>query len=242
MILPGFSKMMVVTGGFDPTTPVGTFIEGGYFAGVILDNGKRYAIIVAPKASGETYNIRWQASGYSNGPVEAQTLTNGAAATASVVALGSAVQFPAAHWANNLVINGYDDWYLPARDEFALVYRNLKPSAEANYVATREKATVTYNRDGNTDDTSADGVGVNRHSVPASTAHTTSAPAQTSVSVFRDGFSEALIASNVRYWTSTDAGSGTAAWYQTIGSFPGFQSMDHKNSQNHARAIRRVAI
>lgn len=222
-----------------PQPAIGAAVLGGYYVGDIMDGGVKYALILAPKASGEATGKQWKASA-SAGPVETQTLTNGPAATAAMVAAGAAT-YPAAAWCAALDIGGYDDWYLPARDEFELVWRNLKPSTANNLVGTRPAPTVTYTRDGNSPDQAGDGHGRNRHSVPAGVANTTSSPAQTAVVAFRTGGAEAMtVASGNAYWTSTEHAATTAAmtWYDA--SYPGYQGGDSKASSYRVRAVRRV--
>ena len=41
---------------------IGQFIDGGYFAGIIDSGTQRYAVIVAPKASGESSSKQFKTS------------------------------------------------------------------------------------------------------------------------------------------------------------------------------------
>lgn len=228
------------TAQFLPTV-IGEPWGGGYYVGRIMDGGQEYALIVAPKASGENASVQWK-NADSAGPVETQTLTNGPAATAAMVAAGNASVYPAAHWANNLTIGGHNDWYLPARDELELIWRNFKPVTTSNNTNNRPKSSITYNRDGNSDDQSADTMGVNRHSIPAGAAYTVSEPGQTIVNAFKSGGAEAMAFGSEIYWSSSEY-SSTFAWRQNYhSSYPGLQNDINKAGSCRARAVRRLAV
>jgi hypothetical protein len=219
--------------GFNPNTPFGTFIEGGYFAGVINQGGSKWAIIVAPKASGQSSTALDYITINPSARTAAQTLNNGFDATAALVSFGN---HTAANFCASLTIGGFSDWYLPARDELELCYRNLKPTTNTNFTATRETSDYTY-PEGN--DVSGDTMGRNRNSDPAGSAYTSGNPIRTSVAAFQDGGTEAFAASG-SYWSSTEF-SKDNAWRQ--GFTTGGQSSANKgNSFNLVRAVRRVFI
>lgn len=117
---------------FDPSS-VGLPYGGGYYAGKIVSDGKTYAVVVDPKTSGgEGSSLQWKTSRTTTSGTT--SVHNGFANTAAMIAAG-AVDHPAANFCNNLVINGYDDWYLPAKDELEICYRYLKPTTETNYTS-----------------------------------------------------------------------------------------------------------
>lgn len=114
---------------FIPTTP-GTPFGGGLYAGQITeDDGKTYAIIVAPKAQGgETSGtLAWKTTKTTTAGTDSSN--NGFNNTAAMVAAGISLH-PAAQFCKGLSINGYTDWYLPAKDELSLIY-NYKRSLDA---------------------------------------------------------------------------------------------------------------
>jgi len=204
----------------------------------------RWKIIVAPKAQGEHPGLAWKPANTS-GPVQTQTLTNGPAATAAMAALNTAsVQYPLAGWIANINatggINGYTDWYIPARDELELIWRNLKPITNNN-VLSRSTAAIDYFRDANTDDSGFEINGENRHSDPIGAGYSTTVPAQTAVTAFRTGGAEFMEGAN--YWSSSEF-SATHAWVQSYGTGAQISgnSPSTKNTSNRARAVRRSIL
>lgn len=204
----------------------------------------KYRVIVAPKSSGEDSSKQWK-NANTAGPSGVGTLTEGSKATAAMVADGNSTVYPAAHFCNDLSIGGYSDWYLPARDELELIWRNLKPVTNNNYTTTDRPtgATPDYKNLGSLGDT-ANTHGLNNNSDPQGVAYTSGSPAQTSVAAFQTGGAEAMtFGSNAGvYWSSTEY-STTFAWTQFyITSSPGYQANGFKTTSNYVRAVRRSII
>lgn len=209
---------------------IGQAFGGGFYAGNIVEGGVEYYVIVAPKASGEATSSQFKTTNTAS-PDATQTLNNGPAATAAMVSAGS---HPAAAFCAALSIGGFSDWYLPARDELELAYRNLKPTTGANATSNRSFSGITY-PEGN--DLSSDTQGINRNSNPTGAAYTTGNPAQTSVVSFQAGGTEAFAA--VKYWSSTEFGS-TFGWGTRLND--GVSGDTSKTDAEYVRAIRRVAV
>lgn len=163
---------------------VGAPYEGGYYAGLIRIGDAIHALIVAPKALGETI-AAWDDA---DEPVEipgAGSYFDGAANTVAMAAAGLRL----GKWAAALEICGFIDWHLPSRDELEICYRAFKPTARSN---TRFS-------------------GDNPSAVPVTWPYAIQTPAQTSVEAFQAGGPEAF--DDIWYWTSTQY-SDSDAWNQ----------------------------
>lgn len=199
---------------FVPDTP-GTPFGGGYYAGKINIEGQIYALVIAPKSLGgdSPSLLQWKTSQTTTAGTT--SVNNGWANTQSMVVAGIAAH-PAANFCKNLTIGGYTDWYLPAKDELEILYRNFKPTTDNN--------NTSY--------------GANTSSVPPTSNYTTTNPAQTSVTLFRSGQPEAFSTSQY-YWSSTQ-NENTAAWWQYFAT--GTPSTTVKSAALYVRAVRRVPV
>jgi hypothetical protein len=218
----GSSPLSAASNSATPVEPAPTVIGqaygGGYYAGQIgVSSVATHYIVVGPVASAQNTSIKYK---------NANTVTAGSDSdidgpqnTADMVADGSSTVYPAAHFCNDLVIGGYTDWYMPAKNELEVCYYNLKPNTNNNSTSS----------------------GINPNAVPARASnYTTGTPAQTSATDFRSTGSEDFIDGN--YWTSTEYNSAQT-WYGSLFSTPaGFQFYGLKNYLFRVRAIRRVAV
>jgi hypothetical protein len=196
---------------------IGDAFEGGFFAGLIshtADGIPTHALIVAPQATGAsgtgytiTTNLTWQSTTSTTG---ATSLFDGAANTALMT------NSPAANFCTGLTINGFSDWYLPARFELDIAYYHLKPTTASNNASW----------------------GINDYSVPKRTVNYTAGdPAQTSVTAFQSTGSEPFV--NANHWSSTED-SSTNAWRLNFDL--GGQSNNTKGATNRVRAFRKLAL
>jgi len=204
---------------FGPPPPgaIGSAYQGGFYAGQIgVSSVATHYLVVGPLSTAQSgTTLQWK---------NANTATSGADSdidgpqnTADMVADGNSTVYPAAHFCNDLVIGGFSDWYMPAKNELDVCYFNLKPSTQNNTSSS----------------------GINANSVPARASNYTSGnPAQTSAAAFQDGGSEAFTA-NANYWSSTEF-SATQALRQIFTT--GDQGSYNKNYSRRVRAIRRVAV
>jgi hypothetical protein len=204
-------------GGFEEPE-IGSAYEGGFYAGKIRYQGIIWYLIVAPRATGASgtgYTLTTLYAWKTAGTTTAGTLSaiNGQGNTAAMVTAGIA-NHPAGQFCTTLNINGFTDWYLPARYELDAAYKTLKPTTTANNTSS----------------------GINPYLIPPQTTnHTTGDPAQTSVSAFQSTGSEPFVAA--RHWPSTEF-SSTDAW--RLDFTDGFQGLSAKTVANHVRAFRRV--
>ena len=240
------TKKMVgtVTGAVGTTLTLNITSVGG--SGTFTDWSimSRYRIIVAPKSSGENAGIAYKNAGTA-APTACGTLSEGRKATLAMVAAGTSTVYPAAHYCNNLTIGGKTDWYLPARDELELSWRNLKPTADDNCVDADRPvgAMPNYKNLGSYGDTEATH-GLNKNSAPAGAAYTSGTPAQVAAGKnFRGGESEAFAYGSFYYWSASEY-STTDAWAQGWYSsgYSGYQLNDAKTTGRRVRAVRRSII
>lgn len=190
---------------------IGSPLNGGYYAGLLCVAGALSAIIIAPKAFGELADAEWGKYGKSIDATSCHDGINNTAAMASDAGSEVAKKVMA------LDIAGYQDWYIPSRDELEICYRNLKPTAQENCCSFRD--------------------GDNASSVPVSYPYTPASPTQTPAEIFQHGGAEAF--DEAWYWSSTQY-SAYVAYLQDFGV--GSQSLIHKDSDYRVRAFRRVLI
>ncbi len=234
------SSTMVSAEGSDLTLNVTSIGGSGTFSDWSIMALHR--VIVAPKASGEHAGIALK-NAQTALPTACQTLTEGFAATQAMRDADTSTVYPAAHWARNLNIGGRTDWYIPARDELELCWRNLKPTTTANYVIANRPtaASFSYANNGSYGDT-ANTHGTNNNSSPTGAAYTPSVPAQTAATAFRTGGAEAYEFGSANYWSSSDY-NATSAWHQLWNtSNPGCQNSSIKTGAFRVRAVRRSVI
>jgi hypothetical protein len=121
------------------------------------------------------------------------------------------------------------------------VYRSFKPGTASNYV-TPDRALANGPSSNSSTDDNSNRHGRNQNSVPTTSAQTTSDPAQTTVTDFQSGGSEAFDTGFGNwYYTATEQTNDTgAAWKQTFNA--GFQDAysNFKTDTSIVRAVRRV--
>jgi hypothetical protein len=198
-----------------PPTVIGQAYGGGFYAGQIGVSGvATHYIIVGPVASAESSSKQYKNN--NTDTVGAASVIDGPQNTADMVADGNSTVYPAGHFCNDLVIGGYSDWYMPAKNELEVCYYNLKPTTGSN---------VTN-------------AGTNTNAVPSrGSNYTTGTPAQTTATDFKDTGTEDF--SSNYYWSSTEYSAGRA-WLSQFNN--GSQYDSNKNYSTKVRAIRRIAV
>jgi hypothetical protein len=117
---------------------IGESFGGGFFAGEITVAGERYALVVAPKAAGEALGLGYKKT--DRGTADGAYSDDDGLANSEKIADDN---HPAASFCRSLRIGGHDDWYLPSREELAMLYHNLgpnRPTAPALYKAGAAEA------------------------------------------------------------------------------------------------------
>ncbi|MEG1041519.1 MAG: DUF1566 domain-containing protein [Pseudomonas sp.] len=159
---------------------IGQPFGGGFFSGITVENGQRYANITA----GAEHELvgEWGKYGVKNDG--ADSFTDSRANTEAMAASGSEL----AQKVLALDIGGFTDWAIPARDVQELQYRHFKPTSRENYC---------WNRDGD-----------NPNSLPVGLLYTKESPVKTQTPGFADGEPEAFKAD--WYWSSSQRSANYA--------------------------------
>lgn len=216
---------------------IGEAAWGGYMAGIIDTTragviggtdpsqvGLRYLLIVSPKSIEYTTGKMWKTTDDA-GPDATKTLWDGLAATEAMFAAGP--EYEAATYCRGLAFpaDGGSRWYLPAKHELEVLYRNFKPTTEPHYNAS----------------------GTNPASDPTGTAYVpgaTTAPAQSLLAAFQQGGAQALEGVSSPYYWSSSEYSAPYAWLQLVGgTFAGIQDANYKTYTNlRVRPVRRFVL
>jgi hypothetical protein len=203
-----------------PETP-GVIYKGGYYVGKIKVGVDTYALVLAPKAEGEsTISLKWKTS--DTDTPNTGSLNDGWSNTQAMITAGADLH-PAAKYCQSLNISGYTDWYLPSVDELEMCYRVFKPTTTANSVGPSGGPYGAR--------------GYNPSSIPVGEAYTSTSPAQTSESPFISGGSEAF---NTNYHHASSQNAVALNWMQAFST--GVPGTSLKTTARPVRAVRRVLI
>lgn len=121
---------------------IGFPFGGGFFAGIHELDGQRYALVVAPKADGESLELEYK--------LNDRSMADGTDSDDDGVANCNLVNdenHPAAAFCRSLTIGGFNDWYLPSRDELMMIWRNLGPRRKNTPNLFREDASEAFETD-----------------------------------------------------------------------------------------------
>lgn len=102
---------------------LGAEFGGGFFGGEITVDGVRYALVVAPKADGEKMDLQYKKKNRDTS--DGTDLDNDGLANTDRI---NDDNHPTAQFCRGLQIGGFDDWYLPSRDELMLIWMALGPN------------------------------------------------------------------------------------------------------------------
>jgi len=101
----------------DETIKVGQFYQGGVIA--YIDATGQHGLIAAP---GDLSRIQWEKDYLVRGATGTAIGTGRINTTRIVQAVGKGKY--AAKLCDDLVLNGYSDWFLPSKDELNILYQN----------------------------------------------------------------------------------------------------------------------
>jgi hypothetical protein len=117
-----------------PCSPFVLQIGSSYAGGIVfyIDSTGQHGLVCAPSDQGF---FQWGCQFNTNISGTSTAFGTGMANTLAIVN-GCSQRPIAASVCNDLVLNGYDDWYLPSRDELGLMYQNLKTQNLGNFSNT----------------------------------------------------------------------------------------------------------
>lgn len=200
-------------------TRIGQHAPGGRFVGINRIGNSCHMVIVSPKWTEEIKGFRLKTV-YTHTP-NTESPCNGLANTRAM----DSSEHPAARFCLDLVVNGFNDYYLPSLNELELCYRNFKPNTRRN--VTHPASLVHFV------------TRINNSAIPPGRAYTTVNPCQTVVTAFCEGNSEAF--ERVRYWSSTDHSLNTG-WSFNQNFVNGIRYRNIKTFSFNVRAVRRILI
>jgi len=119
---------------------IGLPFAGGFFAGELALAGGRYALVVAPKAEGEKLNLEYKKKDR-NTADGTDSNDDGLFNSKQI----NDANHPAAQFCQSLKIGGFDDWYMPSRDELAMLWRNLGPRRKNTPDLFHEEGAEAFN-------------------------------------------------------------------------------------------------
>ena len=202
-------------------TRIGQRSPGGYFAGINRIGTNCYAVIVSPKwtESDQSWKTNHELT------PNTRSVNDGISNTIAM----NPSNHPSAKYCLGLVVDGCNDFYLPALNELEVCYRNLKPGTSTNAVFSRSVFGEQMH----------DYSGTNLSSVPSGSAYTLTNPSQTVVTAFCSGNNESF--STTVYWTSTESSTYTnGSLFQNFSD--GSQVWSYKSSVFRVRGIRRILL
>jgi hypothetical protein len=118
---------------------LGSPMGGGFFGGEIVVEGQRFALIVAPKAAGEKLELQYKINDRST--TDSTTSDDDGLANSDLI---NDDNHPAVKFCRNLQLSEFSDWYLPSRDELAMLERNLGPKRKNTPELFREGAAEAF--------------------------------------------------------------------------------------------------
>ncbi|MDD2722984.1 MAG: DUF1566 domain-containing protein [Methylovulum sp.] len=121
------------------TIMIGKTYQGGLI--FYVDASGEHGLVAAPKD--QSTGIQWYNGSYFDTGATATAVGTGAANTSKIIKAQGAGSY-AAKLAANLVLGGYDDWFLPSKDELNLMYKNIGPGAAAPLTNVGGFASDTY--------------------------------------------------------------------------------------------------
>lgn len=159
---------------------VGESLGGGFYTGIILLDGKQHALVTAPKSA--EFKSAW--GKYGEKIEGAGHFVDGLKNTIKMADAGLDIAIRV----RALLIGGFDDWAIPARNQQEMQYRAFKPTADKNCCSYLD--------------------GYNPDSLVPGELYLPNHPAQTTAAPFQKCGAEAF---EIKwYWSSTQSSAGYA--------------------------------
>ena len=116
------------------TTAVNLTIGQSYAGGIIfyIDGTGQHGLVAA--SGDQSTGIKWWNGSYVTTGASGTTIGTGQSNTTTIVSVQGAGSY-AAKLCNDLVLNSYDDWFMPSKNELALMYTNLKLAGLGSFSA-----------------------------------------------------------------------------------------------------------
>jgi hypothetical protein len=133
------------TYGNDMTFYTGTRKIGDSFGGGIIfyiDNTGQHGLICAK--TDQSTGIQWYNGSYIITNATETSVGKGQSNTTKIVTVQQAGNY-AAKICDDLVLNGYSDWFLPSKDELDLMYKNLKAKGHGGFSDSVYWSSTEYN-------------------------------------------------------------------------------------------------
>jgi hypothetical protein len=109
---------------------IGDTYQGGIIFCLSGNDTNQYGLVCAQNDQGTS--VPWYSQSYIYYGTTSTAIGSGQTNTSSLVSiLGN--DYYAAKVCDDLVLNGFDDWFLPSRDELGLMYTNLKNNGFGNF-------------------------------------------------------------------------------------------------------------
>jgi len=143
--------VLVFIAGCTGTSPVFPIINGPAGGYIFYDKGgysDGWRFLEAAPLSTEWTEIQWGSYGNLIGGTETDIGAGQSNTTTIVIWLNSHSETGrAAQLCNDLIVDGYNDWFLPSEDELNLMYTNLKVAGVGGFTGGGYWSSSEYNAD-----------------------------------------------------------------------------------------------
>jgi hypothetical protein len=126
----GYGPDIVFTTNSSTSLSIGDTYQGGIIFYLRGTYPNQYGLVCAQ--NDQSKSVPWYSQSYIFYGTTSTAIGSGQKNTSSLVSILGNGHY-AARFCDDLVLNGYDDWFLPSRDELGLMYTNLKRNGFGNF-------------------------------------------------------------------------------------------------------------